>query len=359
MNLSGSLGVLAVLASAFIGTPGCASSPSLSTTTSSHASFDRGKAGSKGAVISNEAAVAEKVRAAFSKLPGTVGFHFMTTSRGAGYRVSQQENKEFFCASTFKVFALAEFLRQAEATPSTVSLTDTIVMSDDQRSFGGKEWGDLLKNGDTVVFEKALDEMIAHSDNTGTDIVLRAVRADKVRALLAGLGLQPVNIPDTTRKMMVELIGFDIDAPDPGWAAIQERFNAADTSGWKNPFVAQQRMATTPAVLANFYSLATKDGFFRTTKSQTKFREILSLPTAGKTISPAGARSYVKGGNLNFLDYNVIGIGGGTVKNDRWIYFGALLNWRASDPATIAATNGAFIGAVTEALKVLAEELPE
>lgn len=133
MNFSGNLGVLAVLASALIGTPGCASSPSMITTTSSHASFDRGKAGSKGAVLSDEAAVAEKVRAAFSKLPGTAGFHFMTTSRGAGYRVSQQENKELFCASTFKVFALAEFLRQAEATPSTVSLTDTIVMSDGLR----------------------------------------------------------------------------------------------------------------------------------------------------------------------------------------------------------------------------------
>lgn len=304
--------------------------------------------------------VKDEVTTAFAALPGDVGFHFETSSGGAPWAASQRETEERFCASAFKVFALAEFLKQAEATPPTVNLTDTVVMSDALRSVGGPQaWGTLLTNGETVVLEKALVEMIEHSDNTGTDLVLRAAGAGKVRALVDGFGLSPYTIPDTTRKMMVELLGFDPNAADPGWDAIQARLNGTDTSLWKDPFTAANRMAASPKVLATFYSKTLADGFFAQPASQAKYREILARPSAAAAINPAGAQTFVKGGNLAFGDANVIAIAGGMQKNGRWVYFSALQNWRETDPAKIAEGNAAFVTALTQALAAIAAGLPE
>jgi len=41
--------------------------------------------------------------------------------------------------------------------------------------------------------------MIAYSDNTATDLATRTVGADRVRALIAQLGLSAIRIPDSTR----------------------------------------------------------------------------------------------------------------------------------------------------------------
>ncbi len=44
-----------------------------------------------------------------------------------------------------------------------------------------------------------LEAMIAHSDNRATDIAMNAVGADRVRALIDGVGLKHTLIPDYSR----------------------------------------------------------------------------------------------------------------------------------------------------------------
>ena len=49
--------------------------------------------------------------------------------------------------------------------------------------------------------------MIAHSDNTATDIALAKVGPAKVRALIAEAGLTATQIPDSTRRLFSYIAG--------------------------------------------------------------------------------------------------------------------------------------------------------
>ena len=59
--------------------------------------------------------------------------------------------------------------------------------------------------------QEAAEAMIGASDNTATDLVMRAVGSHRVRALLTGLGLTGTAIPDSTKSI------YDRVAADPGW----------------------------------------------------------------------------------------------------------------------------------------------
>ena len=62
----------------------------------------------------------------------------------------------------------------------------------------------------TVSERTALEAMILHSDNTGTDMILKLVGPDNVRALIASAGLTNTLIPDSTRSF----VGYLLGAPD-------------------------------------------------------------------------------------------------------------------------------------------------
>jgi beta-lactamase class A len=54
----------------------------------------------------------------------------------------------------------------------------------------------------------AAEAMIMHSDNTGTDMMIKMTGADYVRQLIAGLGLSHTQIPDSTRSFGAYLFGL-------------------------------------------------------------------------------------------------------------------------------------------------------
>jgi beta-lactamase class A len=56
----------------------------------------------------------------------------------------------------------------------------------------------------------ALEAMILHSDNTGTDMSIKLVGPDNVRGFIASAGLTNTLIPDSTRVFFGYLLG----APD-------------------------------------------------------------------------------------------------------------------------------------------------
>lgn len=96
-------------------------------------------------------------------------------------------------------FVLAEALRQADSPDVVKTITerqlalDASVWSPDSATFNPP-------NLTGVVTERtALEAMILHSDNTGTDMTLKLVGADNVRAFIASAGLTNTLIPDSTR----------------------------------------------------------------------------------------------------------------------------------------------------------------
>jgi len=59
----------------------------------------------------------------------------------------------------------------------------------------------------TTQLRSVLGTMIAHSDNTASDIALAACRVEKVRALIAQTGLANTQIPASTRLPFSYLAG--------------------------------------------------------------------------------------------------------------------------------------------------------
>ncbi|WP_433969830.1 serine hydrolase [Tunturiibacter gelidiferens] len=53
----------------------------------------------------------------------------------------------------------------------------------------------------------ALEAMIMHSDNTGTDMCLKHVGPEKVRQFVASAGLKSCMIPESTRALFGYLLG--------------------------------------------------------------------------------------------------------------------------------------------------------
>ena len=126
---------------------------------------------------------AEKIARLFAKLPGTVAYRIYApaTKRTRRYDVSAKAGRQLFIGSAFKTFVLHEALRQADSPQVVATITqqqltlDASVWSPDSATFNPP-------NMSGVVSERtALEAMILHSDNTGTDMSMKHVGADNVR----------------------------------------------------------------------------------------------------------------------------------------------------------------------------------
>src|SRR5690349_16163657 len=85
---------------------------------------------------------------------------------------------------------------QMDVEAGRLSETEQLTIDDAVRSVGGGVFEHLTG---TTAARNILEAMIAHSDNTATDIALARVGPDKVRAFIAEAGLTQARIPDSTR----------------------------------------------------------------------------------------------------------------------------------------------------------------
>ena len=78
--------------------------------------------------------------------------------------------------NTFKTFVLATYLQEVEA--GRLDETEQLAVDDGVRSFSSPVFEHLTG---TTQARSALEAMIAHSDNTGTDMALKRVTPARVR----------------------------------------------------------------------------------------------------------------------------------------------------------------------------------
>ena len=147
-------------------------------------------------VPANLAAVSKTVKGA---VPYGVYFSDLNTGKGY-YRNSVQTP----AASMIKVFILAAAYE--DIRDGKLSLTETFTLTDKNVVAGSGVLQGMPK-GTTVTVKKALDEMIIHSDNTATNLMIDRLGMDRVNRYLKEHGYK-----DTTlrRKMM------DFDAAKKG-----------------------------------------------------------------------------------------------------------------------------------------------
>ena len=134
---------------------------------------------------------AKKIFKRFAGLPGDVAVKIVAPpSRSKrGLLVKSNASTRLFVGSAFKTFVLCEALRQAD-TPDVVQTIsqrqlalDASVWSADSATFNPPHLTGMVSE------RTALEAMILHSDNTGTDMSIKLVGPDNVRGFIASAGL--------------------------------------------------------------------------------------------------------------------------------------------------------------------------
>ena len=297
----------------------------------------------------------EDILALFKSLPGDVAVKILAPATNGKPELLVESNaaKVLFVGSAFKSFVLCEALRQADApdvsrTIAAQQLTlDASVWSFDSASFNPPN---LIGK---VSERTALEAMILHSDNTATDMCLKHVGPDKVRAQIAAMGLKNTTIPDSTRAF----IGYLLAAKDHQgftWEALTAAANQPMTNA---PLNKVSTMSSSADDFVSYYSRALQGEFFKNPQTLSQFRQILSMGDAiWKMPMPLGVSAFTKGGSIDVPGFHALCVPGGMFFDGRWVYFCLTINWTAAaetDPATVQA----FAGAASQALQLVKDTL--
>ena len=298
--------------------------------------------------------LSDRIERLFAKLPGTNGIKIVApaTRRTRRLQVAARSSEQLFIGSAFKTFVLAETLRQAE--PDVVSTIvsrqlalDESVWSPDSATFNPPNLSGIVSE------RTALEAMILHSDNTGTDMSLKLVGPDNVRALIASAGLTKTMIPDSTRSF----VGYLLGAPDYLTFTWDQVVAAANDPFVNAPLNPTYSLASSADELVSWYSRALQGAFFKGDEALQQYRAILSIADVIVLLPvPLGTSAFGKGGSIDAPGFHAVCAAGGMTFNEVWVYFSFTINWdnpAESDPATVAA----WAGTVSKALQLVKDAL--
>jgi beta-lactamase class A len=302
-----------------------------------------------------EVVSSDAILALFKSLPGDVAMKiFAPAANGkAEFLVESNASKTMFVGSAIKTFILCEALRQADSpnVVQTLKATqlslDASVWSVDSATFNPPN---LIGK---VSQRTALEAMILHSDNTGTDMSIKHVGPDKVRALIASMGLKNTMIPDSTRS----LFGYLLGAKDPKAFSWEELGAAANSPMVNSPMNKMETMTSSADDFISYYSRALHGEFFKNKETLHEFRRILAMSDAIWLLPlPLGVSAFVKGGSIDVPGFHAVCVPGGMLFDDRWVYFCLTINWYAKAESDVE-TVSAFAAAGNRALTMVKEAL--
>jgi beta-lactamase class A len=303
----------------------------------------------------------------FDALPGTKALAFWAPPDAGrpAWSARGQADRQLVIASAFKVFLLAEYLRQVEdgldPTASTplfaqleARLQEQLPLDESVFTLGSPILNPPHLTG-TVTARTALQAMILESDDTAADIILKKIGPERVRDLIASLGLTQTRIPDSTRQFIGYLFG------DPDWRAItwdQLLPLVNDT-----PYPPRRAlndtitMASTADELVAFYSRVLLGELFHYHETLVAFRAMLALKDQIAQIFPLGVNTFLKGGSLDAFSDHVLSAAGGMYAAQRWVYFALILNWDDAQAGTVASVGPAFTSVTYAAFSMIRDRL--
>ena len=259
--------------------------------------------------------------------PATDGQPEFLLRRNAAQRV--------FIGSAFKAFVLCERMRQLDGpdiltkiTTHQLALNDS-VWSPDSATFNPPE---LLGR---VSERTAMEAMVLHSDNTGTDMVMKETDPDNVRAFLASAALNHSAIPDSTRIFIGYLLGAQ-NYKSFTWADVQA---AANLPFVNSPLNGVETLASSADDLVSFYHRSIQGKFFQHPETLQQYRNILTLGDVITFVLPLGVSAFAKGGSIDVPGFHALCAPGAMYFAGRWVYFAVIINWYApaeTDPSTVA-----------------------
>ncbi|MFG1396247.1 serine hydrolase [Roseixanthobacter pseudopolyaromaticivorans] len=278
------------------------------------------------------------------KIPATKSALIVCEGPGQSWQDGRDPDAALFVGSAVKTFILAQALRAAEA--GLLSETDQWAVDDAVRSASSPV---LLNLSGTTQARSVLEAMIAHSDNTATDITLAKVGPDKVRALIAEAGLPKTRIPDSTRRLFSYIAGAP-QGTDIGWEGVK-KLETGWMPGPPRPAVNEhETMVSTATELVKWYQTALTGTFFSKPESLTEFARILSMADAIAQVVPPGIAAYAKGGSIDWANFHCFCLPGQMVVGAARVTFCFTVNWTGPDDS-VATVFPAFRDAVAATLK--------
>lgn len=304
---------------------------------------------------------------AYKGLPGRQGLMFLAPPDAGRPAWSMELNADdhFFIASVFKALALAECLRQEEALLDPASsvplaaqlslrLAQQLPLDESVFSLVAPVLNSPALTG-MVTLRTALEAMIAHSDNTATDIVLKHVGPENVEAFIAEIGLTQTEIPLSTRQFFGYVFGVT-DWENTTW----DHLVNPDPSLPPRPILNETiTMASTPREMVSFYTRALQGAFFQYSVTLEVFRQILALGDAVLRSMPLGVNGFGKGGSIDFDGSHVLTFAGGLYVPDRWVSFALFLNWTDDDGGDTGAVQGAYLTAAQTIFALIRDRLSQ
>jgi beta-lactamase class A len=303
----------------------------------------------------------------FDALPGTKGLKFWAPPDAGRpeWSATVHADRELVIASAFKAFVLAEYLRQAEDTldPTAAAplaaqlgeqMQEELPLDESVFTLGSPIFNPPNLTGKATA-RTTLQAMILESDDTAADMILKRIGPERVRGLIADLGLRKTRIPDSTRQYIGYVFG------DPDWRTLTwaRLLPLVQNTPYPPRFALNDEitMASTADELVSFYSRALPGEIFRYPETLAAFREVLSLKDEIAQILPLGVNTFVKGGSLDAFSDHVLSAAGGMYVAQRWVYFAVILNWSDEEGGSVASVGPTFTSVAHAAFTSIRDRL--
>lgn len=283
------------------------------------------------------------------RLPGRASYKIKARRPAGEWIVAHRPSADMFVGSAIKTFILARVLKDVEQ--GRLDENAAVAVDDSVRSLGSPV---LVELTGRTPLRSALEAMITHSDNTGTDIALGLAKPERVRAFIAQAGLESVRIPDSTRRLFSYLAGAAYGV-DKGWAGMLDIQKGELFGPSRSPMNDRETMRATADDFVAYYERVLDGDFFKRRSTLTEFKRVSAMADALPMTVPPDTPAYGKGGSIEWDGFNCICLPGQMRLNGATpVTFCFTLNWKG--PAEgVPEMQGAFVAAVKDALAGVAK----
>jgi beta-lactamase class A len=290
----------------------------------------------------------------FLKLPGQTSAQIDVDEGTTPWRVTSEPDAELFVGSCFKTFVLAAYLQEVEA--GRLDESEQLAVDDSVRSLVSPVFGNLTG---TTQARSALEAMIAHSDNTATDVAMKRVTPARVRQFISDAGLKKARIPNSTRRIFSYIAGAP-QGEDLGWKEMKALVESdkPDTSKYRPVLNDVESMAVPASEFVDYYKRALTGAFFQKPETLTEFKRIQAMADAIAVVVPADTVAYMKGGSIDWNGFHCLAVAGQMIVRDTPVTFALPYNWTDSDGDQKKLT-GEFKDAVSGILGKIHKRLTE
>ncbi|MEO8421659.1 MAG: serine hydrolase [Hyphomicrobium sp.] len=290
----------------------------------------------------------------YLQLPGKKSAQIDVDEATAPWRVTSEPDAELFVGSCFKTFVLAAYLQEVEA--GRLDELEQLAVDDSVRSLVSPVLQNLTG---TTQARSVLEAMIAHSDNTATDVAMKRVTPARVRQFISDAGLTKARIPDSTRRIFSYIAGAP-QGEDLGWKAMKALVESKDpdTSKYRPVLNDVESMAVPASEFVTYYKRALIGGYFQKPETLTEFKRIQAMADAIALVVPADTVAYMKGGSIDWNGFHCLAVAGQMIVGDTPVTFALPYNWTDNDGDQKKLTEG-FKDAVAGILSKIHKRLVE